>query len=454
MSLHIVILAAGQGTRMRSARAKVLHELAGRSLLKHVIDTAQNLKAEAIHVVIGHDSEQVTQCLKNEDVHWVMQSQRLGTGHAVAQVMPDIADGNVVLVLYGDVPLIQIETLIELLKKVEDGALGLLTVALPDSSGYGRIVRNEAGVVQKIVEHKDASELELEIKEVNTGILAAPAAELKKWLRQLKNNNQQQEYYLTDIIAMAVNEGLDVKTATPTSIEEVSGINDRAQLAVLERHYQLQQAKDLMLQGVTLADPARIEIRGELGVGIDSEIDINCIFQGKVKIGKNSKISSNVLIINSIIGNNVEILANTVIEDAVIGDQCRIGPFARIRPETELSERVYIGNFVEIKKTTINKDSKINHLSYVGDAEIGRGVNIGAGTITCNYDGANKHKTLIGNNVFVGSNTQLIAPVKVNDNATIAAGTTVTKNVEDGALAISRVPQKMKLNWQRPSKKK
>jgi len=453
MNLHIVILAAGQGTRMRSARAKVLHKLADRSLLKHVIDTAQNLKAEATHVVIGHGSEEVSQCLENENVNWVMQNQRLGTGHAVAQAMPNIADDNVVLVLYGDVPLIQVGTLTTLLKKVEDGSLGLLTVDLSDSSGYGRIVRNEAGVVQKIVEHKDASDFELEIKEVNTGILAAPATKLKKWLRDLKNNNQQQEYYLTDIIAMAVNEGLDVKTATPTSKEEVSGINDRTQLAALERYYQLQQAKNLMLQGITLADPARIEIRGELSVGMDSEIDINCIFQGKVKIGKNSKISSNVLIINSEIGDNVEILANTIIENSVIGGQCRIGPFARIRPETELSEGVHIGNFVEIKKTTICKNSKINHLSYVGDAEIGCDVNIGAGTITCNYDGANKHKTLIGDNVFVGSNTQLIAPVKVNDNATIAAGTTVTKNVKDGALAISRVPQKMRLNWQRPSKK-
>ncbi len=437
---------------MRSARAKVLHKLAGRSLLKHVIDTAQNLKAEAIHVVIGHGSEAVTHCLENEDVNWVMQNQRLGTGHAVAQAMPDIADDNIVLVLYGDVPLIQIDTLTALLKKVDEGSLGLLTVDLSDSTGYGRIVRNEVGEVQKIVEHKDANDLELEIKEVNTGILAASAAKLKKWLKHLKNNNQQEEYYLTDIIAMAVNEGLDVKTATPTSKEEVSGINDRAQLAALERYYQFQQAKNLMLQGVTLADPARIEIRGELSVGMDSTIDINCIFQGKVKIGKNSKISSNVLIINSVIGDNVEILANTIIEDAVIGGQCRIGPFARIRPETELSESVHIGNFVEIKKTTVGKGSKINHLSYVGDAEIGCGVNIGAGTITCNYDGANKHKTLIGNNVFVGSNTQLIAPVKVHDNATIAAGTTVTKTVEDGALVISRVPQKTRLNWQRPSK--
>ncbi len=454
MSLHIVVLAAGQGTRMRSSRAKVLHELGGRSLLKHVIDAAQNLNPEKIHVVIGHGSEQVTRCLANENVHWVIQEQQLGTGHAVAQAMPDIEEDDLVLVLYGDVPLIQVETLNTLLEKTTDGSLALLTVVLPDSSGYGRIVRNAAGAVQKIVEHKDACESELEIKEINTGILAAPAAKLKQWLGQLKNSNQQQEYYLTDIIAMAVTDGLEVKTTKPTAIEEVSGINDRTQLVALERYYQYQKAKRLMLQGVTLADPARIDVRGELHVGMDSKIDINCIFEGEVSIGENSKIASNVIIINSKIGDNVEILANTIVDHAVIESECRVGPFARIRPDTILSKGVHIGNFVEVKKTTVGKDSKINHLSYVGDAEIGHSVNIGAGTITCNYDGADKHKTLIGNHVFVGSNTQLVAPVKINDNASIAAGTTVTKNVEGGALAISRVPQKTKSNWQRPSKKK
>ncbi|NOY73835.1 MAG: UDP-N-acetylglucosamine diphosphorylase/glucosamine-1-phosphate N-acetyltransferase [Gammaproteobacteria bacterium] len=454
MSLHIIILAAGQGTRMKSSRAKVLHELAARPLLKHVIDAAQSLNAEKIHVVIGHGREEVTRCLANENVHWVMQEKQLGTGHAVAQAMPNIGEDDLILVLYGDVPLIQVETLNALLTRAMDESLALLTVVLPDSSGYGRIVRNAAGVVQKIVEHKDASESELEIKEINTGILAAPAAKLKQWLGQLKNSNQQQEYYLTDIVAMAVTDGLEVKTTKPTAIEEVSGINDRTQLVALERYYQYQKAKRLMLQGVTLADPARIDVRGELHVGMDSEIDINCIFEGEVSIGKNSKIASNVIIINSKIGDNVEILANTIVDHAVIENECRVGPFARIRPDTILSKGVHIGNFVEIKKTTVGKNSKINHLSYVGDAEIGYSVNIGAGTITCNYDGADKHKTLIGNHVFVGSNTQLVAPVKINDNASIAAGTTVTKNVEGGALAISRVPQKTKSNWQRPSKKK
>ena len=454
MSLSIVILAAGQGTRMRSALPKVLHPIGGRPLLRHVINTASQLSPDSIHVVFGHGGDQVREVLADADVSWIEQAEQLGTGHAVDQVMPLISDDNTVLVLYGDVPLITPETLQPMVEQAGSGKLSVLTAVLDDPCGYGRMVRDNEGRLTSIVEHKDASEEHLQITEINTGFLAAPAGMLRGWLSRLDNRNVQGEYYLTDVIAMAASDGVPVESVGAADEFEILGVNDRVQLATLERAYQRRLADQLMRAGVTLADPARIDIRGELFTGSDCSIDVNAVFEGNVRLGDGVCIGPNCVISNTRIGDATQVFANCVIEDACIGGSSRIGPFARIRPETELDERVHVGNFVEIKKSKIAAGSKVNHLSYIGDTHMGSGVNIGAGTITCNYDGANKHLTEIGNDVFIGSDTQLVAPVRVGDGATIGAGTTVTREVPAGELTLSRSPQKTIEGWRRPVKKR
>ena len=452
MSLSVVILAAGQGTRMRSDLPKVLHPLADKPLLQHVIETAQSLDGADIHVVYGHGGDRVPETLGHMNVDWIKQDQQLGTGHAVAQAMPHIAPDHLVLVLYGDVPLIAKDTL-EHLISVADGGFGLLTVSLDDPTGYGRIVRDDDGKVVRIVEHKDADDAVRQIREVNTGILVVPRARLSDWLERLDNDNVQGEYYLTDVIAMAVSEGMAVNTVSPAFLYEVLGVNNKKQLAELERHYQRRCADALMLSGVTLRDPSRLDIRGDVNAGRDVTIDINVVLEGRVELGDRVSVGPHCVIRNCQIGDGVTILAHSMIEDAVVGADSRIGPFARIRPGTVLSEDVHIGNFVEVKNASVGAGSKVNHLSYVGDARIGSGVNIGAGTITCNYDGANKHLTEIGDNVFVGSDTQLVAPVKVGDGATIGAGTTVTRDVPPNILTLSRPQQAFITGWRRPTKK-
>ncbi|MGH8479188.1 MAG: bifunctional UDP-N-acetylglucosamine diphosphorylase/glucosamine-1-phosphate N-acetyltransferase GlmU [Gammaproteobacteria bacterium] len=454
MLLNVVILAAGQGKRMRSALPKVLHRLGGKPLLEHACLAARDLQPEQIYVVYGHAGEQVRDALGYLGVRWVEQDRQLGTGHAVAQVLPFIGTGATVLVLYGDVPLITPETLDRLVKASHGGRLSLLTVELPDPSGYGRIVRDADAHVQRIVEDRDASPAERAICEVNTGMMAVSAALLKPWVARLENRNVQGEYYLTDVIAMAVAEGAAVEPVGPASVFEVMGVNDRVQLAELERHYQRCQAKQLMRQGVTLLDPGRFDLRGELQTGQDVVIDVNVVLEGRVRLGDRVTIGPNNYLRDADIGDDAAILPNCVIEGAEIGRGARVGPFSRLRPETRLAEAVHVGNFVEVKKSSVQSGTKINHLSYIGDAEIGRDTNIGAGTITCNYDGANKHKTLIGEGVFIGSDTQLIAPVKVGDGATIGAGTTLAQDAPPGQLTLGRARQTTIAGWERPTKKK
>ncbi|MEQ1738862.1 MAG: bifunctional UDP-N-acetylglucosamine diphosphorylase/glucosamine-1-phosphate N-acetyltransferase GlmU [Methyloglobulus sp.] len=454
MTITTIILAAGKGTRMCSEIPKILHKIANRSLLEHVYDMSKQLADNQIKIVYGHGAELVKENLKHLEANWIEQKQQLGTGHAVQQVTDQIGDGDTVLILYGDVPLLQLTTVQALLANVGDKSLGLLTVNLTDPKGYGRIIRDSSGRVQKIVEEKDASPDEKLIKEVNTGIMAVKGGKLKSWLGQLKNNNAQGEYYLTDIIEMAVGEKIKVITNQPSTEDEVMGVNNRMQLSHLERVYQLEQAHKLMAQGVTLRDPVRFDIRGNIeSLGQDIEIDINVILEGKNTIGSNVIIGANTRIKNSIIGNNVEILDNCIIEDAIIGAGSRIGPFARLRPETVLANNVHIGNFVEIKKSDVAEKSKINHLSYIGDSTVGSNVNIGAGTITCNYDGVNKFRTIIEDGAFIGSATQLVAPVTVGKNATIGAGSTITKDSPENQLTLSRVKQVSVSGWQRPVKK-
>ena len=453
MSLSIVILAAGKGKRMFSDLPKVLHLLAGRPLLQHVIDTATGLPHRSLYVVCGHAAEHLREHFPSKKLRWVEQAEQLGTGHAVAQAINDIPDTDQVLILYGDVPLIGQATLERLTTAGGQTGIALLTRELAAPTGYGRIVRDAAGEVQAIVEEKDATQEQRKITEINTGILTAKAEWLKRWLQALDNKNAQQEYYLTDIIAAAVAENIPVATVRPDSAQEAQGVNDRLQLAALERGYQITQAENLMRQGVTLVDPARFDCRGELQSGRDVRIDINVIFEGRVTLGNHVNIGPNCRIRDSVLGDQVTVKANTVIENARIGDHCIIGPFARIRPQTELADNVTIGNFVEIKKSRIQKDSKVSHLTYIGDSEIGSDVNVGAGTITCNYDGVKKHKTVIGNNVFIGSNSQLVAPLKIGDNATVAAGTTVTKDVAPASLEYSKRERGVVENWQRPKSK-
>lgn len=454
MKISTIILAAGKGTRMRSETPKVMHAIAKKPMIKHVYDMSNQLPENTINIIYGHGGEQLKAGLADLQANWVEQAQQLGTGHAVQQVVPYINDDDKVLILYADVPLLQLATVQRLLELVSDNALSLLTVTLDDPKGYGRIVRNDVKQVQKIVEEKDCSADEKLIQEVNTGILAVPGKPLKKWLGALTNHNAQGEYYLTDIIAMAVAEGMHVVTTQPESADEVMGVNNRAQLNYLERVYQAQQANYFMEQGVTLLDANRFDVRGQVeALGQDIEIDANVILEGRINIGHNVRIGPNCVIKNAVIGDNVEILANCVIEDAVIGAGSRVGPFARLRPDTHLAEHVHIGNFVEIKKSTIAQGSKVNHLSYIGDTVMGSHVNVGAGSITCNYDGVNKYQTHIGDHVFVGSNSQLVAPVTIGDYATIGAGSVITKEAPANQLTLSRAKQVSIATWQRPVKK-
>ena len=453
MSIGVVILAAGQGTRMKSAQPKVLHQIADKPLLGHVIDCARVLSAEEIVVVYGHGGEQVRAAFTEQpDLRWAEQAEQLGTGHAVQQAMPALTSSEQVLVLYGDVPLIRPETLKELIDTAGRG-FGLLTVTLDDPSGYGRVVRNEDGRVQRIVEQKDADPEQLGNREINTGIMFMPRDDLQRWLGGLSNDNAQGEYYLTDVLAMAVAEGFDVQVCQPASAVEAEGVNNRVQLASLECAYQHRLAEALMTDGVTLRDPARIDIRGEVSHGLDVEIDFNVLFEGRVVLGDRVRIGANCVLRNATVADDVEILDNCVIEDAHIGPGSKVGPFARLRPGAELVGQAHVGNFVEIKKSVVGLGSKVNHLSYVGDSEIGASVNIGAGTITCNYDGANKHKTEIADGAFIGSNTALVAPVKIGPGATIGAGSVISKDAPEEKLTLTRAKQ-ISLNWQRPTKKK
>lgn len=452
MSLDIVILAAGQGTRMRSALPKVLHPVAGKSMLGHVIDIARELKPQGIHVVIGHGADAVRERLAADDLNFVMQTEQLGTGHAVAQALPALTSDRV-LILYGDVPLIEKTTLERLLEQVNDQQLGLLTVTLDDPTGYGRIVRNASGQVEAIVEHKDASAAQRLINEGNTGILAVPATKLGDWLGRLSNSNAQGEYYLTDVIAMAVADGLVVATEQPLDAMEVQGANDRRQLAELERHYQLRAARALMAQGVTLRDPARFDQRGEVTVGRDVMIDINVILEGKVVIEDNVEIGANCIIKNSTLRKGAIVKANSHLEGAEVGEGADCGPFARLRPGAVLGAKAHVGNFVELKNAVLGEGAKAGHLSYLGDAEIGARTNIGAGTITCNYDGVNKHRTVMGEDVFVGSNTSLVAPLNLGDRVTTGAGSVVTSDVPVDNLAVGRGKQRNIEGWKRPTKK-
>ena len=449
--MNIVILAAGQGKRMHSNLPKVLHPIAGKALVAHVIDTARSLSPQTLCLVYGHGGDAVRTTLAAPDLAWALQEPQLGTGHAVQQALPHLKDGGTTLVLYGDVPLIQAETLKRLLQAAQD-ALAILTVELADPSGYGRIVRNAKGEVVRIVEQKDSTPEERAIREINTGIMAMPTARLGEWLGRLSNNNAQQEYYLTDIVGMAVAEGLPIHTANPKHEWEVLGVNSKVQLAELERVAQRNAAEQLMDAGVRLADPARFDVRGELVCGRDVFIDVNCVFEGKVVLDEAVEVGPNCVIRNARIGAGTRLAAYTHIEDAVVGPDGRIGPFARLRPGAELAEDVHVGNFVEIKKSTIAAHSKANHLAYIGDAIIGSRVNVGAGTITCNYDGANKFQTIIEDDAFIGSDTQLVAPVRVGRGATLGAGTTLTKDAPAETLTISRAKQLSIPGWKRPVK--
>ena len=454
MGIKSIILAAGKGTRMHSLRPKVLHTLAGKPLVEHVYDLCKQLENNSITIVYGHGGETVRKVLGSLSVNWVEQAEQLGTGHAVQQAQSQINANDTVLILYGDVPLLQVATVQQLLADVSEQSLALLTVELDEPTGYGRIVRDHKNQVINITEEKDASAAIKQIREVNTGILAVAGQPLKRWLGLLENDNTQNEYYLTDIIALAVSEGVVIKTSQPLHSSEVLGVNNKSQLSYLERVYQTQKAETLMLQGVTLADPNRFDLRGEITkLGQDISIDVNVILEGCLEIGDGVTIGPNCVIKNSKIANGVEILANCVIENAIVGADSRIGPFARLRPGAEIQSSVHIGNFVEVKKSMIGQGSKVNHLSYIGDCQIGEGVNIGAGTITCNYDGVNKSLTTIEDGAFIGSSTQLVAPVTVGKNATIAAGSTITKDTPEEQLTLSRAKQITIKGWRRPVKK-
>lgn len=453
MQLSVVILAAGQGKRMKSDLPKVLQPLAGRPLLRHVIECAQSLDASAIHVVYGHGGELVREILDQDPVHCVLQAEQLGTGHAVLQAMPSIPDDHLVLVLYGDVPLIRRETLEKLIAQADQKAIVVLSAMLDDPTGYGRVVRDASGSVVRIVEQKDANHKELAIKEVNTGLMAVPALHFRRWLSALRNDNAQREYYLTDVVVAAVKENFKVRAVIASSETEVLGINDKIQLAEVETAHRRQKANELMLAGVTVADPARLDVRGSVTTGSDVYLDVNVVLVGTVKLGNRVRIGPNCYIRDAEIGDDTEVHPNCVIDRAVVGPGCHIGPFARLRPETTLHRDVHIGNFVEVKKSEIGAGSKANHLSYLGDAIVGKKVNIGAGTITCNYDGASKSVTEIGDGAFIGSGSMLVAPVKIGVNATIGAGSTITRPAPDGQLTLERSKQVTVEGWKRPVKK-
>ena len=454
MSLSIVILAAGKGTRMHSNQPKVLHTLAAKPLILHVIDTALLLSPDTLGVVYGSGAQDLLPLLdKKEDIQLIKQQEQHGTGHAVRQAIPLFSTAEQVLVLYGDVPLIQATTLKALLNCGSQQSLRLLTAQLDDPTGYGRIVRNQHHDIVCITEQKDADEKTLAIREVSTGMMAMPATWLAGAVTKLNNNNAQGEYYLTDMVELAVKDGLTINTICCQNNAEVSGVNTRKQLAKLERYYQQTQADSLMKQGVTLIDPDRLDIRGTLTTGVDTVIDINVIIEGEVTLGDKVNIGANCIIKNSIIGNNSTILPNSIIESSQIGQYATIGPFARLRPDTQLADNIKIGNFVETKNAQVGDYSKINHLSYIGDAKVGNNVNIGAGTITCNYDGANKNQTNIGDDVFIGSDSQLVAPITIEQGATIGAGTTLRKDAPENALTLTETQQKSIPNWRRPTKK-
>lgn len=457
--MEVVILAAGKGTRMYSSKPKVLHQIGGKPMLEHVIQAARELGSDKIHVVIGYGADQITGYFdahaNSGSINWVSQEEQLGTGHAAQQAMPAIDSGNEnnpVLVLYGDVPLINPDQLTPLLEQAGQGTLALLSLVTDAPAGLGRIVRGDSGEVQAIVEERDASEEQKQINEVNSGIMAMPAAKLGRWLNELGNANDQGEYYLTDIVAMAAAENCPVAASQVSNWIEVQGVNDKSQLALLERHYQMNKTEELLNQGVTLRDPSRVEIRGELECGKDVEIDVNVIFEGKVSLGNNVTIGANTIIKDTVIADGANILPGTNTDNASIGANASVGPYARIRPGTVLGAETKIGNFVETKNVTIGKGSKASHLAYLGDAEMGEGVNIGAGTIICNYDGVNKHKTKIGNNVFVGSNSVLIAPVELADGAFVAAGSAINSDVPSDHLAVGRGKQRNIPGWKRPRK--
>ena len=449
--LNIVILAAGKGTRMYSEKPKVLHALAGKPLLRHVLDCAAELKPRQICVIYGHGGDAVPEAMPQHSARFVVQEPQLGTGHAVQQAMPYLTDDGDTLVLYGDVPLVQHGTLHQM--QQAGGGLVLLTINLDNPAGYGRILRNEQGDVLGIVEEKDATPEQREINEVNTGILLAPTKDLRGWLAKLHNKNSQGEYYLTDIVSMAVQQGMAVHTVQPAHEWEIHGVNSKLQLAVLERTWQLVEATRLLARGVTLADPARIEVRGKLSCGRDVEIDVGCIFEGEVSLGDKVRVGAYSVIKSARIGAGTSIAPYSHIDSSEVGANCHIGPYARLRPGTRLHDDVHIGNFVEVKNSEIAAHSKANHLSYIGDSTVGSRVNVGAGTITCNYDGANKHRTVIGDDVFIGSNTQLVAPVTVGKGATIGAGSTITRDTPEGELTLSRSKQTTIKGWKRPIKK-
>ena len=447
-----IILAAGQGTRMNSQTAKVLHKVGNKSLLQHVIDASRPL-VNSINVIIGHHSESVKKTTSNEDINWVNQKEQLGTGHAVQQAIPHINDNSICLILYGDVPLIKTETLQILTDKAESSGFSLLSVMMENPFGYGRIIRDSNNSILSIVEQKDASKDELQVREINTGIMAIRGSILKKYLKELEPNNSQGELYLTDIVEKAVKDNVNIASFICESVAEVMGINDKNQLSQAERAYQQDKARDLMSKGLTIMDPKRFDCRGELSFKDDCVIDVNVVFEGDNDLGKNVLISPNCIIKASKIGDNTHILANSIIENAVIGSNTSIGPFARIRPETKIGNHSKIGNFVEVKKSSIENNSKVSHLSYIGDSKIGNDVNVGAGVITCNYDGINKFQTEIKDGAFVGSNSQLVAPVTIGKNATIGAGSTITQNTPDGQLTLSRNKQSTISKWKRPLKK-
>jgi bifunctional UDP-N-acetylglucosamine pyrophosphorylase/glucosamine-1-phosphate N-acetyltransferase len=449
MTFSVVVLAAGKGTRMKSSLPKVLHPIGGKPMVQHIVDTVSKLGATNIHLVYGHAREQLQSQLSHNELSWCLQDQQLGTGHAVQQAAPHIKDNEDVLILVGDAPLIKESTLQQLIAVKKHADLALLTVELEDPTGMGRIIR-QGEQVKAIVEHKDASQQQRDIKETNTGMMIMGGKDLKRWLSALDNNNAQGELYLTDIIEMAAKEGKSIHASQPSCAIEVEGINNKVQLASIERAYQADQAKALMMQGVSLLDPSRFDLRGELQVGQDITIDVNVIVEGKVKIGSNVSIGANCILIDCDIADNAVIHANSIIEQATVGKNCSVGPYARLRPGTVMMEQSRVGNFVEMKKTILGKGSKASHLTYLGDTEVGEGANIGAGTITCNYDGVNKFKTLIGDGAFIGSNSALVAPVSIGVNATVGAGSVVTKAVGENELAIARARQKNLSTWSRP----
>ena len=452
MAFSVVVLAAGKGTRMKSSLPKVLHKVGGVPMVQRIINTVKSLGADNIHLVYGHGGEQLKSTIQEDNLNWCLQAEQLGTGHAVQQAAEHIKDDEDVLILVGDAPLIREETLGALQAVKTRCDLALLTVELEDPTGMGRIVRENDNITA-IVEHKDATDEQRLIKEINTGMMMMSGSDLKRWLKNLSNDNAQGEYYLTDVIAMAAAESKRIQSAQPQSAVEVEGVNNRLQLANLERALQRRQADELMMQGVTLLDPERFDLRGNLSIGNDIIIDVNVIVEGQVTLGNNVTIGANCILRNCAIADNTVVEANSIIEDAKVGENCTVGPYARLRPGSVMSKNAKVGNFVEMKKTVLGEGAKANHLTYLGDAEVGANANIGAGTITCNYDGVNKSKTLIGENAFVGSNSSLVAPVSIGEGATVGAGSVITSKVEDKALAIARGKQRNIANWPRPTKK-